>query len=161
MRRFYSLFITLLCACACASAQQRLTAFPGAEGYGKFTTGGRGGVVYHVTRLDDCTDAELVEGTLRWALRTGDATPRTVVFDTCGTIYLQTKLKMQYPNVTIAGQTAPGGGICIAGANIYVCQPNVIIRHIRFRAGDIPSSAYPALQVENTRNVLIDHCSIT
>ena len=94
MRRLYSLFITLLCACACASAQQRLTAFPGAEGYGKFTTGGRGGVVYHVTRLDDCTDAELVEGTLRWALRTGDATPRTIVFDTCGTIYLQTKLKM-------------------------------------------------------------------
>ena len=161
MRRFYSLFITLLCVCACANAQQRLTAFPGAEGYGKFTTGGRGGVVYHVTRLDDCTDAELVEGTLRWALRTGDATPRTIVFDTCGTIYLQSKLKMQYPNVTIAGQTAPGGGICIAGANIYVCKPNVIIRHIRFRAGDIPTSAYPALQVENTRNVIIDHCSIT
>ena len=161
MKRLNTLLIMLACACVTILAQQRLTAFPGAEGYGKFTTGGRGGVVLHVTRLDDCSDADLVEGTLRWALRSGDATPRTIVFDTCGTIYLTSKLKMQYPNVTIAGQTAPGGGICIAGANIYVCQPNVIIRYIRFRAGDIPTSAYPALQVENTHNVIIDHCSLT
>lgn len=150
-----------MCACACALAQQQLTAFPGAEGYGKFTTGGRGGVVYHVTRLDDCTDANLVEGTLRWALRTGDETPRTVVFDTCGTIVLTSKLKLQYPNVTIAGQTAPGGGICVAGCNIYVCKPNVIIRYVRFRPGDIMKSNYPGLDVENTQNVIIDHCSLT
>ena len=144
-----------------AFAQQQLTAFPGAEGYGKFTTGGRGGVVYHVTRLDDCTDADLVEGTLRWALRTGDDTPRTVVFDTCGTIVLTSKLKLQYPNVTIAGQTAPGGGICVAGACIYVCKPNVIIRYIRFRPGDIMKSKFQCLDVENTKHVIIDHCSMT
>ena len=143
------------------SAQQQLTAFPGAEGYGKFTTGGRGGNVYYVTRLDDCTDNDLVEGTLRWAVRTGDDTPRTILFKVCGTIYLTSPLKLQHPNVTIAGQTAPGGGICIAGYKFYVCKPNVIIRHIRFRAGDIPSSSGPSLDMENTRNVIIDHCSIT
>lgn len=142
-------------------AQQQLTAFPGAEGFGKFTTGGRGGNVYHVTRLDDCSDANLVEGTLRWALRTGDDTPRTVVFDTCGTILLTTKLKLEHPNVTLAGQTAPGGGICIAGACIYVCKPNVIIRYLRFRPGDVLKAKYQCLDVENTRNVIIDHCSMT
>lgn len=145
----------------CALAQERLIAFPGAEGFGRFATGGRGGNVYHVTRLDDCTDADLVEGTLRWALRDGDDSPRTILFDVCGTIYLTSKLKFAHPNVTIAGQTAPGGGICIAGANIYVCKPNVIIRYIRFRAGDVPNTNYPCLDVENTKNVIIDHCSMT
>lgn len=136
-------------------------AFPTAEGYGKYATGGRGGNVYYVTRLDDCSDDNLVEGTLRWALRSGDDTPRTVLFQVCGTIYLNTKLKLAHPNITIAGQTAPGGGICIAGANIYICKPNIIIRHIRFRAGDIPNTNYPCLDVENTRNVILDHCSFT
>ena len=136
-------------------------AFPTAEGYGKYATGGRGGNVYYVTRLDDCSDDNLVEGTLRWALRSGDDTPRTVLFQVCGTIYLNTKLKLAHPNITIAGQTAPGGGICIAGANIYMCKPNIIIRHIRFRAGDIPNTNYPCLDVENTRNVILDHCSFT
>lgn len=139
----------------------QVLAFPTAEGYGRYATGGRGGNVYYVTRLDDCTDDNLVEGTLRWALRDGDDTPRTVLFQVCGTIYLTSKLKLAHPNVTIAGQTAPGGGVCIAGANIYVCQPNVIIRYIRFRAGDIPSSSYPCLDVENTRHVMIDHCSFS
>ena len=77
-------------------------AFPGAEGWGKYTTGGRaiderGSVVYHVTSLEDCTDANLVEGTLRWALRTGDDTPRTILFDVCGTIKLTSRLKFQHP----------------------------------------------------------------
>lgn len=159
MKRLTLLILALAGALACTHAQQ--LAFPGAEGYGRFTTGGRGGNVYYVTRLDDCTDANLVEGTLRWALRTGDDTPRTVLFKVCGTIVLTSKLKLDHPNVTIAGQTAPGGGICIAGCNIYVCKPNVIIRHIRFRSGDIMKSNYPCLDVENTKNVIIDHCSMT
>ncbi|MGM9837331.1 MAG: polysaccharide lyase family 1 protein [Paludibacteraceae bacterium] len=155
-------FLFLFLACTLASVTQAATpAFPTAEGYGKYASGGRGGKVFYVTRLDDCSDDDLVEGTLRWALRSGDDTPRTVLFRVCGTIYLTSKLKLQHPNITIAGQTAPGGGICIAGANIYVCRPNVIIRHIRFRAGDIPNSSYPCLDVENTRNVIIDHCSFS
>ena len=161
MKRVVFLVVLTICGVAGLQAQQMLTAFPGAEGYGKFVTGGRGGNVYYVTRLDDCTDNNLVEGTLRWALRSGDDTPRTVLFGVCGTIYLTSTLKLQHPNVTIAGQTAPGGGICIAGYNLYVCKPNVIIRHIRFRAGDIPTKSCPALDMENTKNVIIDHCSFT
>lgn len=160
MKRY---LFTILCALACvlAHAQERTLAFPEAEGFGKYTTGGRGGNVYYVTSLEDCSDGNLVPGTLRWALSDGDDTPRTVLFKVCGTIYLTSRLKLQHPNVTIAGQTAPGGGICIAGANIYVCKPNVIIRYIRFRAGDVPNTNYPCLDVENTKNVIIDHCSMT
>ena len=161
---FSSLLLTIsLLASAASVSDTALLAFPEALGYGAYATGGRGGVVYYVTRLDDAlnSDGTPAEGTLRWALTTGDDTPRTVLFQVCGTIYLRSKLKLQHPNITIAGQTAPGGGICIAGANIYICKPNVIIRHIRFRAGDIPTSNYPALDVENTRNVIIDHCSFT
>ena len=161
MKKLLLLPLLLLSLHVGAQDSLLLTAFPGAEGYGKFVTGGRGGNVYYVTRLDDCSDNNLVEGTLRWALRSGDDTPRTVLFKVCGTIFLTSKLKLQHPNVTIAGQSAPGGGICVAGCNIYVCKPNVIIRHIRFRAGDIPSSSYPALDIENTKNVILDHCSFT
>lgn len=143
-----------------------LTAFPGAEGYGKYTTGGRmtdnrGAKVYYVTRNDDCSDDALVEGTLRWALRTGDDTPRTILFRTCGTIYLTSKLSLNHPNVTIAGQTAPGGGICIAGYQMKLSQPNVIIRHIRFRAGDLTATSMSPLDVENTHHIMIDHCSFS
>lgn len=165
MRHLFSsllLAISLLASAASVS-DTALLAFPEALGYGAYAMGGRGGVVYYVTRLDDAlnSDGTPAEGTLRWALTTGDDTPRTVLFQVCGTIYLRSKLKLQHPNITIAGQTAPGGGICIAGANIYICKSNVIIRHIRFRAGDIPTSNYPALDVENARNIIIDHCSFT
>lgn len=160
MKRLLPLLFSAVAASQ-AVAQTKIPAFPGAEGFGKYTTGGRGGNVYYVTRNDDCTDANLVEGTLRWALRTGDDTPRTILFKTCGTIYLNSVLKFEHPNVTIAGQTAPGGGICIAGYKVYVCKPNVILRHLRFRAGDLAAKSQPALDVENTDHVIIDHCSIT
>lgn len=143
------------------AATAQTVAFPGAEGFGKYASGGRGGNVYYVTRNDDCTDNNLVEGTLRWALRTGDDTPRTILFKTCGTIYLNSPLKFAHPNVSIEGQTAPGGGVCIAGYRMYVCKPNVILRHLRFRAGDLAAKSSAALDVENTNNVIIDHCSIT
>lgn len=149
------------CMLAAATASAQTPAFPEAEGFGMYATGGRGGKVYYVTRNDDCTDNNLVEGTLRWALRSGDDTPRTILFKTCGTIYLTSQLKFSHPNVTIAGQTAPGGGICIAGYKIYVCKPNVILRHLRFRAGDLAAKSMPSLDVENTSNVIIDHCSLT
>ena len=165
MKHYLSFFLLSISLVASAASVQEspVFAFPEALGYGAHATGGRGGVVYYVSRLDDAlnSDGTPAEGTLRWALTAGDDTPRTVLFQVCGTIYLRSVLKLQHPNVTIAGQTAPGGGICIAGANIYVCKPNVIIRHIRFRAGDIPTKNYPALDVENTRNVMSDHGSFT
>ena len=143
--------------------QDDLIAFPGAEGYGRFTTGGRaidgrGANVYYVTRLDDCADNNLVEGTLRWALKSGDDTPRTILFKVSGTIYLTSRLSGVHPNVTIAGQTAPGGGICLAGYQMKLSS-NSIVRHIRFRAGDLPNSSMSQIDVENVSNIILDHCT--
>ncbi len=135
-----------------------LVAFPGAEGWGRFTTGGRpvdgqGAKVYYVTRLDDTGE----EGTFRWAVTTGDTTPRTVLFKVSGTIYLTKNVDVK-SNTTIAGQTAPGGGICLAGYRVKLGS-NIIIRHIRFRAGDLPNSSMSPLGVENVENIILDHCS--
>lgn len=153
--------------CGPVTYAQQLS-FPGAEGWGRFATGGRmtdsaiGSKVYYVTTLEDYISTEApVEGSLRWALSDGDDTPRTVLFKVCGTINLRERLKFSHPNITIAGQSAPGGGICISGANIYVCKNNVIIRYMRFRAGDKASSNYSALDIENVSNVMIDHCSFS
>ena len=140
-----------------SQADNQQIAFPGAEGWGRFATGGRttdpaiGSKVYYVTSLDDyLSSEEPIEGTLRWALTTGDDTPRTILFKVGGTINLKERLKCPRPNVTIAGQSAPGGGICISGANIYIHSKNFIVRYIRFRAGDLSGSNYSALGIENT-----------
>ena len=134
-----------------SQADNQQIAFPGAEGWGRFATGGRttdpaiGSKVYYVTSLDDyLSSEEPIEGTLRWALTTGDDTPRTILFKVGGTINLKERLKCPRPNVTIAGQSAPGGGICISGANIYIHSKNFIVRYIRFRAGDLSGSNYSA-----------------
>lgn len=164
MRKFYFLLALILAILPIGEtlAQERMLAFPGADGYGKYTTGGRGGEVCYVTRTDDCSDNNLVEGTLRWALRHDNGgKPRTILFATSGTIYLTSKLKMQYPDVSILGQTAPGGGITITGFPLYICKNNVIIRYVRFRAGDIPSESLTGLDMENCDNVILDHCSMT
>ena len=104
------ILITLLALCTSfTGAQAQQLAFPGADGYAKHITGGRGGKVYYVTSLKDCSDDNLVPGTLRWALRTGDNTPRTILFAVNGTIYLESKIKTNHDNVSILGQSAPGG----------------------------------------------------
>lgn len=142
---FVSLFIGLHCY-----AQQ--LAFPTAEGYGKFTKGGRGGAVYEVTNLDDSG-----EGSLRAAV---DASgPRTVVFRVSGNIELESPIKIKKPFITIAGQTAPGEGICLKNHPLSIDADQVIVRYIRVRPGDVSGNDYDAISSRYTRHVILDHIS--
>jgi len=132
-------------------------AFPGAEGFGRYTTGGRGGNVFHITSLADDGSA----GTLRWALIKGGR--RTIVFDVSGTIHLTSSLGLSSGNVTIAGQTAPGDGICIADYPFTINSSNVIIRFIRFRLGNIYVANHEGdgLGGMDQQNIMVDHCSVS
>lgn len=137
-----------------------LKAFPSAEGYGKYTTGGRGGNVIHVTNLNDKGP-----GSLRAALYAKGK--RTVVFDLSGYIDLVNTLSIRNPNITIAGQTAPGDGITIRGAGLSVKTSNVIIRYLRIRPGFSAAKGSECITVIsyednlNIDGVVIDHCSLS
>ena len=131
--------------------------FPGAEGFGRYTTGGRGGAVYHVTSLADTN----TEGTFRWALN--KAGKRTIVFDVSGTIHLTSALSISTPNVTIAGQTAPGDGICIADYPFTIGASNVIVRFIRIRLGNINVAFHEGdgFGGMDEQDIIVDHCSVS
>ena len=142
-----------------SSAQAQLIAFPGAEGYGKYTSGGRNGRVIEVTNLNGDESA----GSLRAALNTPGTDPITIVFKLSGTISLTKGLvKVGRSNMTIAGQTAPGDGICIKNGYLKFSGSNLIIRYMRLRPGDEAGlSDLSSLGNENSKNVIIDHCSLS
>ncbi|WP_125185441.1 T9SS type A sorting domain-containing protein [Botryobacter ruber] len=141
--------------------QERQLAFPGAEGYGRFASGGRGGKVVEVT---DLRDRDLYgrtrTGTLRAALETPGDEPLTIVFRVSGNIELSTDIKVKRSNLTIAGQTAPGDGICIKNASVFLSGENIIIRYVRFRPGAAGAATTP-LNIENSKNIIVDHCSFS
>lgn len=168
MASLYLSWIAILLSCAGPSANHgvkipvsRAIAFPGAEGFGKFATGGRGGKVFIVTNLDD-------EGTGSFRQAATAREPRIIVFAVSGTIHLQSPLNIQ-GNVTIAGQTAPGDGICLADYPVKLNGDNIILRYLRFRMGDKNQNkgmvdgagADDALGGTKRTHLMIDHCSIS
>ncbi len=147
-----------LLATSSVSAQELQPAFPGAEGFGRYVTGGRGGNVFHVTNLNDSG-----EGSLRWAL--SQAGIKTIVFDVSGTIELKSKLNIP-SNTTIAGQTAPGDGICVADYPCAINGNNVIVRYMRFRLGNDyvttnGADGWDGFGALDKNNYIIDHCSVS
>lgn len=158
----------------------QMLAFPTARGFGKFASGGRGGKVVEVTRLDD-NPSNPQEGSLRWALTVAGKENATIVFKVCGTITLEEnaqkkrELRASLKNVTIAGQTAPGEGILIRGGKLNLGgSKNVIIRNIRSRLGNKGLEKNEgetdtqwrernfidggSIGIENSRNIIVDHC---
>lgn len=172
MLRIKTFFIVVIAALSFAqcSAQKTMTsndesiaiAFPGAEGYGKYATGGRGGKILIVTNLND--DGE---GSFRKAATMNE--PRMIVFAVSGTIHLNSSVSIK-ANATIAGQTAPGDGICIADKSVQLGGDNIIVRYMRFRLGDKyqrqagqvdGSGGEDAFGGGGKKNIMIDHCTFS
>ena len=157
MKKILSLFIIFTMVVAVmpqltAMGAEPIIAFPGAEGAGRYATGGRGGSVYHVTNLNDSG-----AGSFRDAV---SASNRIVVFDVGGTVNLKSDVVVK-GNITIAGQTAPGGGgITLRGGKIGMGGDNIIIRFVSSRPGENGSSECDAWGGDKGSNSMIDHCSI-
>lgn len=159
-----SLPILFLTIAVIELSAQNIPSFPGAEGFGAVTIGGRGGDVYHVTNLNDSG-----QGSFRAACEASG--PRTVVFDVSGIIYLESEVQIKNPFITIAGQTAPGDGVIIAGATVNMTGRvnDILIRYMRFRRSYDKDGPFPSPNTSSagqclvgmsvSKNIMIDHVS--
>ncbi|MBI1387900.1 MAG: pectate lyase [bacterium] len=153
LNRMTWMFIFSVCA-TCMAPAAPLPAFPGAQGFGSTTPGGRGGDVIYVENLND--DGP---GSLREAVRAKGQ--RMVLFSVAGTIELRSPLKIDNPFITIAGQSAPGGGVCLKNYYLGVSTHDVVIRYLRVRVGDESGKEQDAVSINDSQNVVIDHCSVS
>jgi pectate lyase len=152
MHRVLAAFLAIITTLFISQTAVSMPAFPGAEGFGAASIGGRGGKVIFVTNLNDSGP-----GSLRAAIESDG--PRTVIFRVSGTIALKSNLAVKKPYITIAGQTAPGDGICLKDHAFYVSADHVIVRYIRCRPADNAKSESDALSLSSGHNIIVDHCS--
>lgn len=136
------------------SLRAQIPAFPGAEGFGAISKGGRGGDVYHVTSLLDTN----TPGTLRHAISSAPSAGRTIVFDISGNIHLNSDLSVNKPRITIAGQTAPGQGITLTGDSVWLENNDLVVRYIRSRLTST-GGTQDSLSIQNGNRVIMDHVS--
>ena len=165
----YFLLVSFLVSLSCNAQKSTVVvkeseneiAFPGAEGFGKYTTGGRGGKIFIVSNLNDKGP-----GSFREAAEAKEK--RIIVFAVSGTIHLESKLSIK-GDVTIAGQSAPGDGICFADNSVSLAGDNIVVRYLRFRMGDKyqnggmldGNGADDAFGAVRRKNIMIDHCSMS
>ncbi len=148
-----SLLVVLSVMASAQTEPAAIPAFPGAEGAGVYTVGGRGGRVIEVTNLNDSGLGSLREA----ATAQG---PRIVVFRVAGLIALEEPIVVQEPYMTLAGQTAPGDGVCLRDYAFVVATHDVVIRYLRSRVGDLGGRQEDCLDLAHgARNVILDHCS--
>ncbi|MCK4747577.1 MAG: pectate lyase, partial [Bacteroidales bacterium] len=154
---YLAVVIAAFSQCSQPAVEQEVVAFPGAEGYGRHTLGGRGGDVYIVTNLNDSG-----EGSLRYGIENAEG-PRTIVFEVSGTILLKDHLIISKPYLTIAGQTAPGDGIAIRDYGLKIKDTHdVIMRYIRVRLGDQNKprpAGFDAIETNDISDIIFDHIS--
>jgi len=143
---------SLLAFAAASSVPVELVAFPGAEGAGRLAAGGRGGRVIRVANLDDSGP-----GSLRAAIEAKG--PRTIIFDVGGTIRLKKPLVIRNGQVTVAGQTAPGGGIAVRDRAFEIAADDVVVRYLRARLGDESRVESDAFTISRGRRIIVDHVS--
>lgn len=154
MQQYVSFLISIIVLLSPTFMRARQLAFPGAEGCGRFALGGRGGQVLFVTNLNDNGP-----GSLRAAIEA--QVPRIVVFNISGTIELQSDLRIVHPCITIAGQTAPGDGICLRKYPLIISANDAVVRFIRVRLGDEAGRKVDGIGVRDAENVIVDHCSVS